>query len=462
MASIEKRGDNSYRIIVSTGYDSQGKKIRKQKSTTLPEGLTPKQAEKELQKLATLFEEEVSRGTYLDGSKLTFAEFIEIWLSDYAEANLQPKTLNRYQGLLKRIVPTLGHLKLSNLQPNHLTKFYNNLRDNGIRDDIKFAAVPELKKFIEENRIDLKDLSNKAGITERTLKGIINSSSTTKSYDICNILKIKHSSFFIPTKEIKPLSSQTILHYHRLISSMLTSAVQWQLILSNPAERVKPPKVEKGEAAHYDEAAIEKMLNFLDNEPMKYRVMVLLAIYTGLRKGEICGLEWSDIDFENNRLRVRQASQYVPGVGTFEKTPKNESSKRIIALPGIAVNLLREYKAAQNEERLKQGDNWQDHNRLFTQWNGEPIHPDTISKWFTNFIKRYDLPKLTFHGLRHSNASLLIGQGVDIQTISSRLGHARVSTTTDIYSHQLRRPDVEAAEKIDNIFNKKEQVRKGL
>jgi integrase len=461
VASIEKRSDNSYRIIVSTGYDSQGKKIRKQRSITLSEELTPKQAEKELQRLATLFEEEVQKGTYLDGGKLTFAEFIEIWLKDYAEANLQPKTLNRYQGLLKRIIPALGHLKLSKLQPNHLTKFYNNLRESGIRDDIKYTAMPELKKYIENNSIEIKKLASEIDITERTLKGVINGSSTAKSQDICRTLKIKHNSYFKPSKEIKPLSNLTILHYHRLISSMLTSAVQWQLILSNPAERVKPPKVEKGEAAHYDEVAIEKMFICLENEPMKYRVMVLLAIYTGLRKGEVCGLEWTDIDFENYRLRVRQTAQYVPGIGTIEKTPKNETSKRIIALPSIAANLLREYKALQNEERLKLGDNWQDHDRLFTQWNGEPIHPDTISKWFTNFIKRNNLPKLTFHGLRHSNASILIGQGVDIQTISSRLGHARVSTTTDIYSHQLRRPDEEAAEKIDSLFNKK-QMKKEL
>lgn len=158
--------------------------------------------------------------------------------------------------------------------------------------------------------------------------------------------------------------------------------------------------------------------------------------------------------FDNNKLRVRQSSQHVPGKGTITKKPKNESSIRIITLPDIAINLLKEYKAKQNEIRLEMGDLWQDSDRLFIQFNGAPMHPDTISKWFSKFIKRNNLPKLTYHGLRHTNASLLIGQGVDVKTISGRLGHARASTTTDIYSHLLKRPDEEAAQKLDNIFNK--------
>lgn len=219
---------------------------------------------------------------------------------------------------------------------------------------------------------------------------------------------------------------------------MLTAAVQWQLILSNPAERVKPPKVDNDEAEHYDEDMLEKMFTLLESEPLKYRVMVLLAVYTGLRKGEIMGLEWSDIDFENKKLRVRQSSQYVPGKGTITKKPKNESSIKVITLPDIAVGMLKEYKAKQNEERLKMGDSWQKSDRLFVQSNGVAMRPDTISKWFSKFIKRNNLPRLTFHGLHHTNASLLIAQNVDVKTISGRLGHARTSTTTDIYSHLLK------------------------
>lgn len=454
MASIERRSDNSIRVTVSCGYDSKGKKIVKKKSFKLPEGLTPKQTEKEILKLSMRFEQEVERGTYLDGGKLFFSEFIDLWLTKYAEKNLAPKTLDRYKGLLKRIIPALGDIKLAKLQPVNLIDFYDNLRENGIREDTRYKALPELKAFIEQHDLDIDCIATNAGITVRTLKGIINGQSTNKANEVCKSLGLKLNSHFAPVGEIKPLSNLTILHYHRLISSMLTDAVQWQLILSNPAERVEPPKADREEAEHYDEDMLTKMLMLLENEPLKYRVMVLLAVYTGLRKGEVMGLEWSDVDFENSILRIRQSSQYVPGSGTITKSPKNETSARIITLPDIAVNMLKEYKAKQNEDRLEMGDLWQNTDRLFVQPDGRPMHPDSISKWFSKFIKDNNLPKLTFHGLRHSNASLLIGQGVDVRTVSGRLGHAKTSTTVNIYAHMLKKSDREAAEKIDNIFNK--------
>ncbi|MEL7566500.1 MAG: tyrosine-type recombinase/integrase [Dehalobacterium sp.] len=122
------------------------------------------------------------------------------------------------------------------------------------------------------------------------------------------------------------------------------------------------------------------------------------------------------------------------------------------------IDLLKQYRAWQNQERLKCGDLWQDKDFIFTQWNSEPIFVDTISKWFSKFRERNNLPELAFHQTtRHTNASLLISQGVNIQTVSKRLGHARTSTTTDIYAHDLKRPNKEAADKLENLFNKKNE-----
>jgi integrase len=225
---------------------------------------------------------------------------------------------------------------------------------------------------------------------------------------------------------------------------------------------VKPPRVDKKEAAHYDETVAERMLMLLDNEQLKYKTMIYITIYSGCRLGELSGLEWSDVDFENNLLRFRQASQYIPGQGTFTKAPKNDSSIRVISMPLVAMSLLRQYRVWQNEERLKCGDLWQDHDRLFTQLNGLPIHPSTPSKWFSSFRQKYGLPDLKFHGLRHTNATLLIGEGVDPQTVAKRLGHAKTTTTTTVYSHFLRKPDQGAVAKLENLFgkNKKDESKK--
>lgn len=391
MATMEKRGKNSYRLTVSCGYDINGKKIIKRKTISIDPKLTEKQKEKELQRQLTIFEDEVEKGTYLDAGKITFEEFIYKWLNDYAEKQLEPKTIHRYKEILTtRVIPAIGHLKLNKIQPTHLIAFYNNLAEDGIRLDGKQGT----------------------------------------------------------------LSSRTILHHHRLISSILTEAVQWQLILDNPCKRVKAPRTEKTEARHYNEEQTETMITLLESEPIKYRTMITLVIFTGIRLGELVGLTWENIDFDQSCLHVRQASQYLPGKGSFDKSTKTQSSQRVISLPQTVLNQLRQYKNWQNDERLKLGECWQDNDRIFTQENGKPIFHTTPSSWFKKFIRKHNLPEITFHQLRHTNATLLIAQGVDVRTISGRLGHARTSTTTDIYAHALKRPEKEAAEKLETLFTK--------
>ncbi len=461
MASIRKRSDTTYQITVSNGYGGDNKKIRHQKTITLDPKLTPAKLEKELQRQATLFEDEVKRGTHMDGGKLTFSQFIEKWMHDYAEKQLAPKTIQGYKGLLDRIIPALGHVKLNKLQPNQLMQFYNNLAETGIRQDDRHIARPAMLIQMCNGSIDLHELSKTAGVSFSTLRSISEGQPTIKAPQISKALDVKLETIFEAKDTSRSLSSNTINHYHRLISSILTCAVQWQLIFSNPAERVKPPKIEKHEAAHYDEDSTEMVLQLLENEPIKYRLMISLTIFAGLRRGELCGLEWSSVDLDNGRLKIGQASQYLPDVGIFTKDPKNDSSIRIISIPDIAVKMLKEYKIWQDNQIKKLDDehveDWDKQQRLFTQWNGKPIHPETVSGWFSKFRKKHDLPKLCFHGLRHTNASILIGNGVDLQTVSKRLGHARTSTTSDIYSHALRRPDQEAAEKLDKLFDKEER-----
>ena len=383
--SIENRGKNSYRLIVSCGMDNDGNQIKK---TRTVKASSPKEAEK----LLAIFIAEIEKGQFVAPSKLTLSDFVERWLRDYAETNLAPKTLFRYKQILdSRILPAMGHLKLEKIQPVHLLEFYNNLREEGIRTDGKPGS----------------------------------------------------------------LSESTILYHHRLLSSILQDAMQWQIIASNPASRVKPPKAVKKQAACYDEIQTAALLEAANKEPLRYTVLITLAVATGLRRGELMGLEWKDINFEKGTLEVRQASQYLPGKGLFTKDPKTETSKRIISVPTSVMAFLKQYKVTQSEERLKVGDLWQGSDRLFTTWDGKPMHVDTISKWFPEFLRRHSLPPLPFHGLRHTAATLLIGQGLHAKTISNRLGHSNISTTMDIYGHALKSADREAADKLDHLFIQK-------
>lgn len=401
--SIEKRGKNSWRLVVSCGLDGEGNQIKKTKSVTVntdcPEKsckgcakITRCRARKEAEQALAEFVLEIEKGTFVAPSKLTFKDFVERWLRDYAETNLAPKTLFRYRQLLdSRIFPAMGHLKIEQIRPVHLLEFYKNLQEDGIRLDGK------------------------------------------------------------PGK----LSERTILHHHRLLSTIFNDAVEWQVIPSNPAARVKPPKVKKKQVPCYDEQQTAALLEALEKAPLKYRAMVALDLATGVRRGELMGLEWKDVDFEKGTITVRRAAQYLPGKGTFEKDPKNETSKRTIAVPGSVMALLKEYRKVWLENRLKVGDLWQGSDRLFTTWDGKPMHPDTITKWFPQFLAKNGLPHINFHALRHTSISLLILEGVHPKAISARAGHSNISTTMDIYGHLLKSADREAAEKLEGLFNGK-------
>lgn len=427
--SIEKRGENTWRLVVSAGMRDK-QQIKKKKTVTTdtncPEKscsdckkITRCKARREAERLLAEFTVEVEKGTFIEPTKLTFRDFTDRWLRDYAEKNLAPKTLFRYKQILEsRIFPAMGHLKVEKITPVHLMKFYANLQEDGVREDGK-----------------------KGGLSEKT-----------------------------------------ILQHHRIISSILQDAVQWQVIPANPASRVKPPKVKKKAAAFYDEEQTAALLMALENEPMQYRVIIILAIATGLRRGELMGLQWQDVDFKENSITVRQAAQYVPGKGSFFKEPKNETSKRTISVPASVMALLKQYKAHQAAQQLKVGDLWQESEMLFTTWDGRPMHPDTISKWFPKFLARtiihkpcgqvvgdkphcphckkpikekdvLNLPPLPFHGLRHTAATLLIGQGAPLKNVSARLGHADISTTGNIYAHALKSVDKDIADKMDHVFN---------
>ena len=450
MGQIEKRGENTYRLVVSCGFDSQSKRQKKYKTIKLTPNLTQKQIQLELAVQLDKFEKEVQKGTYLDGN-ITLGEFTEKWLKDYAEPNLKPKTLANYKHLLQRILISLGHKKLDSIQPTHLIEFYKNLAESGIRNDYKY----KLKENIISHIPNFEKKSSAAKVHSDTLRKIIKGGNTNKETadKICNALNKPISKIFDIINKDKKLSEKLISHHHRLISAMLNIAVQWQLISSNPAERVKPPRVTRKEAKYYDIEEVNQMLTLLENEPIKYRAIIHIVLFCGLRMGELCNLEWSDIDFENESISVSKQLQYLPDFGIYEmESAKTESGNRTISIPPTLIDLLKEYKAWQNDEIVKWGDKWIVSEKLFTKENGAPIFPDTPSKWFGKFIKRNNLPPLTFHQLRHTNASLLISQGVDIATIANRLGHADKSITLKTYTHVIKQQDREATIKLQNLL----------
>lgn len=395
MANISSRRDKngniiSYQIRVFRGRDSSGKRLKDYIMTWKPTpGMTKRQIEKELDRQAALFEENCRLGN-ISTEKLTFEQYAAYVIELKERNGLKAKTAVRYKDMLKRINAELGPMKIQNIRPDHLNRFYAKLAEPG---------------------------QNK-----KTGTG---------------------------------LSAKTILEHHRVISSILSQAVKEQLIPSNTAQRATPPKVPKHEMKAFEVEELQAILNALRKEPIKWQVMTNLLIATGARRGEILGLRWNCVDWENDRLYLRENRVYTAETGAISTTLKT-GENRYVTVSATVMELLRQWQAEQAETFSALKITPSDY--ILTAENGSPMHPDSPTDWLAKFSKRHGLPPIHPHMFRHTQASLLISEGVDILTVSKRLGHAKVSTTLDIYSHVLAKSDEKACSAIDSLLYRKGEI----
>lgn len=426
MASIKKRGPNSYLITVSVGRDIYGKKLFETITYKPDPNLTPKKREKAVEAYAMEFEQKVMNGAAMDGRKITLREFADRWLTEHAEQRLQGRTVEGYQKELRdRILPKLGHMKLSDIHPATVNSFVVGLTKDGARKDGKPGG----------------------------------------------------------------LARSTIVKTEAVLSSILQTAVEWELLDRNPcanvrvraeeaADRIKyfspeeasaflayiekPYKVKiKGHGRTDDTGKPYKVEDYeIEKElPEQIKVMFNLAIFTGLRKGELLALQWPDIDFENNQIRVSKAASIVKGE-QIVKCPKSKTSHRKVSIPDFLVKRLKELRNSQLRYRLSLGDYWKGDDWVFIQDDGKMMHYGTPAHTFHDTLLRYNegrpekeqLPLIPFHGLRHTSATILIASNMDIKTVQSRLGHAEASTTMNIYAHALKESDRKAADALESAL----------
>lgn len=451
MASIQKRG-SSYRIIVSIGYD-KGEQKRFSKSWKPMPGMTQKQVEKELNRIATLFEEECTSCREFD-NQINFRGFSSRWIKEHAQKNLKASTVQGYKAALPRINEAIGDIKLLELKPRHIMELMNNLGEEGIRIDKKYICDIDIDEKIKERNMTLRQFARLADISIATLyqartKVPIAETTMTK---VCDALGLIPNTVFKPKNE-HTISKQTQLHHFRLISSILTSAVYWQLIPNNPCKRVQPPKVNRKEAKYLNDEETKRLLIYLNSEELAFRTLVKLLLHTGMRRGEAYGLKWDDVDMDEGCIQIKRALTYTPETGIIFDTPKTQFSIRVIRISHGIIELLREYKAWQDHQKEILQDKWVDNNLIFTKWNGMPEQPVRATSRFRVFINQTDLPPISLHSLRHTNASLLINADVDLKTVSQRLGHARLSTTLDIYTHAIPSANEKAADKMEQILS---------
>jgi integrase len=328
-------------------------------------------------------------GSYVDPTKMTLAEYLNHWLTADVERRVGKRTAARYREIVERnITPRLGYVPLRKLTAAHIEAFEVDLQRDG--------WVKPGKKGVEAPR--------------------------------------------------RGLSAQTVLHVHRTLSQALNHAVRLEVLIKNPAKQVKPPRPTSQEIKILSKQEIAALLAAAKGT---YLYMpVLVAVTTGIRRGELLGLRWSDVDLKAGRLTVNQAMQRTKGELEF-KSPKTKTSRRTITLPARTVEALQAHYKAQLEDRMKLGLGRDPHGLVFTRADGKPSDPDSLSKAFERLVIKGKVTPITLHGLRHTHISHLLMDGVHVKVVSERAGHANVNITLNTYAASIPNMQADAAVRVN-------------
>ena len=415
MASIKEKPNGSYLITVSCGRDLNGKQLF-ERITYTPKAKSKKAKAKEVNTQAALFEEKVRNGEIISGDKIKFSDFVKKWNEEWAKTHLTKRVNEDYlANIEKHGYPVLGNMPIAKIKP-------------------------------------------------ATIQGIITR------------LNADHE----PTTVKKIISS---------FSSVFEYAYKMEVIKANPVRRCELPREEHDTDLHYFTVAQAK--TFLDaiqksyidtykkktgtvytqvrTMPTQLQVFFHLAIYSGCRRGELLALTWNDIDFKNQKININKAVSLLRSGEQITKDPKTKKGNRELKLPSKCFTMLRKWKIEELELCLMLGQDWKgassrafDDNYIFIQMTtGEQMHTDTPYQTFKRFISRYNedcereedkLPSITLHDLRHTSATLLLSEGMDIEEVSRRMGHSKPSVTLDIYGHALPEKNDAASDILDRLL----------
>jgi integrase len=330
----------------------------------------------------------VADGNYVDPSRMTVSEFFDRWEHDWAETNVSAKTLERY----------------------------NDLAKTHIRPRIGHVKLQKLR-----------------------------ASHLAEFYSA--LLREGRGTPCQP----RALAPRTVGHIHRLLHRALGHAVLWDLLRANPASSAEPPPVATEEIEVLTESQAKQVLAALRGRSMF--LIAATALATGMRRGELCGLRWRDVDFEASKLQVERSVEQTKGLGLRFKAPKTKRGRRQIALPAYMATELRAHRRAQQEQRLALvlGKDEPD-GLVFRHFDGSPLLPNSVTTEWRRLVQTLKLPKVSFHALRHTHASQLIASGMDVLSISRRLGHATPSITLNVYGHLFSSTDDRAAAVFENCI----------
>lgn len=468
MASIRKRGE-TFTITCYMGYDENGKQRKKTTTYRPPEGVTPGKAEKLAKQFAATWEDKIRGYVSLDENR-TFYDLAEWYYENIAPQTLKPNVRIDHKSMVYTyVMPTLARVKLKDITPVMLDTLFQNMATNGrVKDTYRLKDGVTLPKQGRRGAPSISQLSIDTGLSRATITRVSQGHGIEKinAQKIADAMQVKFSDMFESDIEDRSLKANSVSRIKRCLSSIFTAAVHKEIMRRNPVSNTVLIKHEPAATSWLDEQQALQLIQALDEQPdFQFKVMINTLLFTGMRGGELCGLQWKDVDFEHAVIYIRHTLAYIRNVGqprgqrkdthgnasVYElQSTKTRSSERYVAVPASLLDLLKQHKQQQDEYRAQCADAWIDNDMVFTGAFGKFYAEPLLNKKFKAIACKMGFSdELHIHSLRHTTASLLINADVPAKVIAEQLGHASAQITQDIYSHIFASSRARAAQALD-------------
>ena len=390
-----------------------------------------------------------------------FTEYANYVIETKKAMKLARNTIMQYKYLLPRLTDEFGDDILDRITPVRLTKFYAKLQTmETLEEPSAIAKDDRLKKHLKEKKITFEHIHRIADIATNTASLAVNGKKIKwRSVEkLCSSLNLNPEEYFYRIKISKPISDSTIHSTIKLLNTIFKKAVKERILDYNPVEASAIPKKEAVSINYYQPDEIIQIFDYLKKEDLRWQVLITLLIVTGCRRGEIAGLRWKQILWDHNLLKIDHNVLYDDEIGLYSRDRTKNMDEKYVEVDPETMKLLKEYREAFENDMNTLGispDSYPVY--CFYQYGNieKPIHPGTINKHLDTFSKKNNIRKINPHSLRHSLASALIADGVDEFSVAKQLGHRQVSTTREIYTHQIREHQAKVASRIPEIYKRK-------
>ncbi len=440
--SVVKKGDRYYVKIELDPDPLTGKRRQKWHSGFR----TKREAEKARIDLLSKFD----RGEYVEPTHQTLGEYLDEWLKAI-EHTVRPSTFDSYgRNMRNHVIAHIGTTRLTKVDAVTLNGLYGQLLSSGRR--LPSRTGRGYSPAVVARALELRADGLSLVATAEQLQADFEEAANLTKDTLASLLRRQNQRRAIDDMP-DGLDRRTVNYVHTIVHRALKDAVRWGRLVRNPADSADPPRGgQKSDGIHaWDATTLRSFLTQSRESGDRLHALWVLLATTGMRRGEVVGLRWKDVDLDKGRLRIVQTIIQTRSDVTISE-PKTTQGRRAVSLDAATVAVLRDHRKAMLAERLLVGPDFSDEGLVFHQPDGACLRPNAVSAQFVRRAEQYGLPRLTLHGLRHTWATLALEQGVHPRVVQERLGHATIAITLGLYSHVSQTLHDDAAGQVASLF----------